>query len=158
MSTLRDEEGAQAEGDPHKMMKEEIQRKKVERAKSWPLHRDHSSARVIDKKFCLWAFMVESVLCYYTSVWRAWECRRSIIKQPTAYPLGTSLEQEDLPSSSLPNLFSSLNLFDILLLVAHRKQPGLKIPAKLSCNHKMQPHFCHWTIPPTVFSSPFLSL
>lgn len=59
--------------------------------------------------------------------------------------LGTPLEQDKLglPSSSLPHLFSSLNLFDILFLFAHPELPGLKIPVKLSCNHKMQPHFCH---------------
>lgn len=78
MSTLHDQEGVQAETDSHKMMKEEIQRKKVRRTETWPLHRDHPSARVIDKKSFLWAFIVKSVLCYSTSVWRAWKCPRSI--------------------------------------------------------------------------------
>lgn len=85
MSTLYDKEGTQAEADPCKMMKEEIQRKNVKRTKSWPLHRDHASARVIDKKSCLWAFIVKSVLCYSTSVWRAWECPRSIIANSIAF-------------------------------------------------------------------------
>lgn len=48
------------------MMKEGIQRKNVKRTKSWPLHRDHSNARVTDKKSCLWASMVKSMLCYFS--------------------------------------------------------------------------------------------
>lgn len=135
---------AQAGEELPKLLRKEIQMKRVKRTKNWPLQRGHLVFRWQVQNLCIRHSWFSQCCTSPPHFWKLVVSDRITNNVFFGHRPGTDLNSIHVVFLTFMALWSLLICCCCLLTVSSQFS---KLKTDWSCNHKWQPRFCNWTTP-----------